>query len=70
MLNSFEKIIKAMMVKDNTLDSYICETEAELKRDLTIEEENQYIKDITHECVMRAMDLSCSLKEAYEDIMY
>ena len=33
-------IIRGLMIADNTLDSWICETEAEEKRDLTAEEEN------------------------------
>lgn len=37
-LNSIEQKVKALMVKDNSLDSWICETEAVLKRDLTAEE--------------------------------
>lgn len=64
------EIIRALMVKDNTLDSWICETEAMEKRDITVEEENAYIQSIVNECKEVMQDLSCSLVEAYKDIMY
>ena len=63
-------IIRGLMIKDNTLDSWICETEAEEKRDITVEEENAYIQGIVDECQEVMQDLSCSLIEAYNDIMY
>lgn len=62
-------IIRGLMVADNTLDSWICETEAEYKRDLTAEEENVYIQSIVDECKAVMQDLSCSLVEAYKEIM-
>ena len=43
-------IIRGLMIADNTLDSWICETEAEEKRDLTAEEENAYIQSIVDIC--------------------
>ena len=46
-LNSIEQKVRALMVKDNSLDSWICETEAALKRDLTAEEETRYIKELS-----------------------
>lgn len=70
MLNAFEKRVRSLMIKDNSLDSWICETEAGLRRDLTIEEEESYIKETAQECIFRSMDLKCSLEEAYKDIMY
>ena len=63
-------IIRGLMIADNSLDSWICETEAEEKRDITAEEENAYIQSIVDECKERMQDLSCSLLEAYNDIMY
>nr|DAM88189.1 MAG TPA: hypothetical protein [Caudoviricetes sp.] len=62
-------IIRGLMVADNTLDSWICETEAEEKRDLTAEEENVYIQSIVDKCKVVMQDLSCSLVEAYKEIM-
>lgn len=62
-------IIRGLMVAGNTLDSWICETEAEEKRDLTAEEENVYIQSIVDECKAVMQDLSCSLVEAYKEIM-
>ena len=62
-------IIRGLMIVDNTLDSWICETEAEEKRDLTAEEENAYIQSIVDECKVVTQDLSCSLVEAYKEIM-
>lgn len=62
-------IIRGLMIRDNTLDSWICETEAEEKRNVTAEEEIAYIQSIVNECVQRASDLSCSIEEAYKDIM-
>lgn len=62
-------IIRGLMCKDNSLDSWICETEATLKRDLTVQEENDYIQSIVDECQERMRELSCSLVEAYKDIM-
>ena len=67
-LNSIEQKVRALMVKDNSLDSWICETEAALKRDLTAEE-IRYIKETAHECMMFMIDLSCSLEEAYNTLM-
>ena len=58
-------IIRGLMIADNTLDSWICETEAEEKRDLTAEEENAYIQNIVDVCEEIMQDLSCSLVEAY-----
>ena len=46
-------IIRGLMIADNTLDSWICETEAEEKRDLTAEEENAYIQNIVDICEER-----------------
>ena len=62
-------IVRSLMIKDNSLDSWICETEADLKRDLTEQEENSYIQSIVDECKEVMKDLSCSITEAYNDIM-
>lgn len=62
-------IVRSLMVKDNSLDSEIMEMEANLKRDITIDEENKIISDMVSECEERMADLSCSLIEAYRDIM-
>lgn len=61
-------IIRDLMIADNTLDSWICETEAEEKRDLTAEEENAYIQNTVDICEEIMQDLSCSLVEAYKEI--
>lgn len=63
------QIIRALMVSDNTLDCFVYETECILKRDITVEEENAFIQDVLEECVIRMQELSCSLLEAYKDIM-
>lgn len=63
-------IIRALMIKDGSLDSEILEVEAELKRDITIEEEKKIVSDMVEECKKRQIDLSCSIIEAYKDIMY
>lgn len=63
-------IIRGLMIADNSLDSWICETEAEEKRDITAEEKTAYIQSIVDECKEVMQDLSCSLVEAYNDIMY
>ena len=63
-------IVRGLMIADNTLDSWICETEAEEKRDITAQEETAYIQSIVDECKEVMQDLSCSLTEAYNDIMY
>ena len=62
-------IVRSLMIKDNSLDWWICETEADLKRDLTEQEENSYIQSIVDECKEVMKDLSCSITEAYNDIM-
>lgn len=62
-------IIRGLMIADNTLDSWICETEAEEKRDLTAEEENAYIQSFVDECKTVMQDLSCNLLEEYKEIM-
>lgn len=61
-------IIRGLMIADNTLDSWICETEAKEKRDLTAEEENAYIQSIVDICKAIMQSLSCSLVEAYKEI--
>lgn len=63
------EIIRDLMIKDNNLESWICELEVEEKRDITAEEENAYIQSIVDECIERAKDLSCSIEDAYKDIM-
>lgn len=63
-------IIRSLMIADNSLDSWICETEAEEKRDITAEEETAYIQSIVDECKERMRELSCSLVDAYKDIMH
>lgn len=68
-LNSIEKKVKVLMVKDNSLYSWIFETETALKRDLTAEEKTRYIKETAHECMMLMIGLSCSLYEAYNTLM-
>lgn len=70
MENLYFNIIKALMTKDNSLDSWICETEAIEKRDITEEEETAYIQSVVNDCKEIMKDLSCSLVEAYKDIMY
>ena len=62
-------IIRSLMIKDNSLDSWIYETEATLKRDLTAEEENAYVQSVVDECLEVMQELSCNLIEAYNDIM-
>lgn len=62
-------IIRSLMVKDNSLDSWICETEATLKRDLTVQEENAYVQSVVDECLEVMQELSCNLIEAYKDVM-
>ena len=68
-LNSIEQKVRALMVKDNSLYSWIFETETALKRDLTAEEKTRYIKETAHECMMLMIGLSCSLDEAYNTLM-
>lgn len=63
------EIIKGLMVKDNTLDSWIFEREATEKRDLTIEEENAYIQKTVDQCHQIMQDLFCNLVEAYKELM-
>lgn len=62
-------IIRGLMISDKSLDSWICKTEAEEKRDISIEEETAYIQSIVDECKEVMQDLSCSLTEAYMEIM-
>lgn len=62
------EILQSLDLDDNTLDSWICETEAEEKRDLTAEEENAYIQNIVDICEEIMQDLSCDLVEAYKEI--
>lgn len=67
-ITSFD-VIRNLMKKDGTLEQEIYDRECELRRDLTIEEEDQIIIDMLNECKERMQDLSCSLVEAYKDIM-
>lgn len=62
------EIIRGLMVKDNTLDSWIFEREAAEKRDLTVEEENAYIQETVDQCYQIMQDLSCDLVEAYREL--
>ena len=68
-LNSIEQKVMVLMVKDNSLYSWIFETETALKRDLTAEEKTRYIKETAHKCMMLMIGLSCSLDEAYNTLM-
>lgn len=70
MSRSYFDVIRGLMVSDNSLDSWISETEATEKRDVTAEEEKAYIQATLDECKERMQDLSCSLVEAYKDLMY
>lgn len=63
------EIVRGLMVKDNTLDSWIFEREATEKRDLTVEEENTYIQETVDQCHQIMQDLSCNLVEAYRELM-
>ena len=63
------EIIRGLMVKDNTLDSWIFEKEATEKRDLTVEEENAYIQETVDQCYQIIQNLSYSLVEAYRELM-
>jgi hypothetical protein len=57
------------MIKDSYLDQLIMDFEAEHKRDITEDEENQFVLDMVEECKERMEDCSCSIVEAYKDIM-
>lgn len=70
MNNTNFKIIENLMKKDGGLDSQIYDLQCELKRDTTIEEENSIIQEMLDECLERSHDLSCSITEAYNDIMH
>lgn len=63
------KVVKNLMIKDNYLDQLIMDFEAEHKRDITENEENQFILDIMQECKERMEDCNYSIVEAYKDIM-
>lgn len=63
-------VVKNLMTKDNTLDEMIYEFECEHKRDITEDEKNSFVQEMLDECLERARDLSCSLEEAYNDIMH
>lgn len=64
------ELVRGWMCADNSLDSWIYETEAALKRDLTIKEENQYIQKTLDECKQIMEDCSMTLYEAYKALMY
>lgn len=70
MTNSNFNLIEHLMKKDGSLDSQIYEMQCELRRDTTIEEENAIIQEMLEDCINRCHDLSCSLVEAYNDIMH
>ena len=63
-------IVRSLMIKENILDEWICEKEAEEKRDITAEEENAYIQSIVDECERMMQDLSCSLIEAFNEVWF
>lgn len=70
MVNPDYDIIKRLMDKDGSLDEEIFNLQCELKRDLTLKEEEDIVYKMLNECKERRADLSCSLTEAYNDIMY
>lgn len=70
MLNTYEKIVEGLLNKGGFIEQYIYETEAHLKRDLTIDEEMAYVKECTQECIEWARMFSCSLTEAFNDMYY
>lgn len=63
-------IVRSLLIKGNFLDEWICETEAELKRDISVEEENAYVQSVVDECKELMQDLSCSIIEAFNEIWY
>lgn len=63
-------VIKNLMSKDGSLDQEIYDLQCHLRRDTTIEEEEAVVYKMLSECKERCGDLSCSLTEAYKDIMY
>lgn len=63
-------IVRSLLIKGNFLDQWIYETEAELKRDITLEEENAYVQSIVDECTATMQDLSCDIIEAFNEIFY
>lgn len=63
------KTVRNLMIKDNYLDQLIIDFEAEHKRDITENEENQLVLDMVKECKERMEDCSYSIVEAYKDIM-
>lgn len=64
------EIVRSLLIKENILDQWVCETEAEEKRDVTAEEENAYIQSIVDECEWIMQDLSCSIVEAFYEIFF
>lgn len=70
MTNHDYDIIKRLMDKDGSLDEEISNLQCQLRRDTTIEEEEAIVYKMLNECKERRADLSCSLIEAYKDIMY
>lgn len=63
-------IVRGLLIKGNFLDKWICETEAELKRDISVEEESAYVQSVVDECKELMQDLSCSIIEAFNEIWY
>ena len=57
-------IIRSLMIKDNSLDSWICETEAEEKRDITEAEENAI-----WEILSKHDTEGCSVRGTLEDVI-
>jgi hypothetical protein len=70
MKNANYDIVKSLMNKDGSLDDQIYNLQCELKRDTTIEEENAIVQKMLDECMEVCRDLSCSITEAYDDIMH
>lgn len=64
------EIVRSLLIKENILDQWVCETEAEEKRDVTAEEENAYIQSIVDECEWIMQDLSCSIVEAFYEVFF
>lgn len=63
-------VVKYLMDKDGSLDQEIYDLQCQLRRDTTVQEETAIVLKMVEECRQRAVDLSCSIAEAYKDIMY
>ena len=63
-------LIEELMKRDGSFEHAVYDLQCKLQRDTTIDEECKIIYDMVNDCEQVCIDLSCSIEEAYDEIMH